>query len=112
MLQPAVKLRPFFWTKLPANKVNIWSRVQPPIAELEKGQMAALEQLFAQTESRVTPGKKKGAAEGNASFCVGESDQQRSVYVLSLASAAKAYHLHALSVCEANLGSRHNKLLA
>ena len=65
MLQPAVKLRPFFWTKLPANKVNIWSRVQPPSAELQKGQMAALEQLFAQTESRVTPGKKKGAAEGD-----------------------------------------------
>lgn len=61
VLQPKVKLRPFFWTKLPANKDNIWGRVQPPCAELELGQMAALEHLFAQAASTITPGRKKGA---------------------------------------------------
>ena len=65
VLQPKVKLRPFFWSKLPANKDNIWSRVQPPSAELELGQMAALELLFAQTATTVTPGRKKGSADGN-----------------------------------------------
>lgn len=64
VLQPSVKLRPFFWSKLPANKDNIWSRVQPPFPELEKGQMTALEQLFAQTTTTVTPGRKKGATDG------------------------------------------------
>ena len=61
VLQPKVKLRPFFWSKLPPNKDNIWSRVQPPSAELELGQMAALEHLFAQAASTITPGRKKGA---------------------------------------------------
>ena len=60
-LQPKVKLRPFFWSKLPANKDNIWARVQPPSAHLELGQMAALEQLFAQAPTTITPGRKKGA---------------------------------------------------
>ena len=64
VLQPSVKLRPFFWSKLPANKDNIWSRVQPPFPELEKGQMTALEHLFAQTATTVTPGRKKGAPDG------------------------------------------------
>lgn len=61
VLQPKVKLRPFFWSKLPASKDNIWSRVQPPSAELELGQMAALEHLFAQAATTITPGRKKGA---------------------------------------------------
>lgn len=61
VLQPKVKLRPFFWTKLPANKDNIWGRVQPPCAELELGQMAALEHLFVQAATTITPGRKKGA---------------------------------------------------
>lgn len=64
MLQPKVKLRPFFWSKLPANKDNIWARVQPPSAELELGQMTALEHLFAQTATNITPGRKKGSADG------------------------------------------------
>ena len=64
VLQPSVKLRPFFWSKLPANKDNIWSRVQPPFPELEKGQMTALEHLFAQNATTVTPGRKKGAPDG------------------------------------------------
>jgi len=70
VLQPSVKLRPFFWSKLPANKDNIWSRVQPPFPELEKGQMTALEHLFAQTATTVTPGRKKGAPDGMHSLLI------------------------------------------
>ena len=69
VLQPSIKLRPFFWSKLPAHKDNIWSRVQPPFPELEKGQMTALEQLFAQTATTITPGRKKGSTDGRFSFC-------------------------------------------
>jgi len=44
--------------------------VQPPFPELEKGQMTALEHLFAQTATTVTPGRKKGAPDGMHSLLI------------------------------------------
>ena len=45
--KPAVKLRPFFWNKLPWKPDHIWARVPPGI--LSEEQLSALEALFPQT---------------------------------------------------------------
>lgn len=97
VLKPSVKLRPFFWSKLPANKDNIWSRVQPPFPELERGQMTALEHLFAQNAATVTPGRKKSTADGTIlcnSFCVCLSCVLQ--YQLSRSETGQK---HTMSVC-------------
>lgn len=58
VLQPRVKLRPFFWSKLPQKPDNIWSRVALPPPELQPQHMAALEHLFVQTASPAKSAKK------------------------------------------------------
>ena len=42
-----MKLRPFFWNKMPWRPDAIWARV--PSAALSEEQLSALEALFAQT---------------------------------------------------------------
>ena len=61
---PSVKLRPFFWSKLPWKADFIWSRVQP--GTLNEEQLSALEALFAQTTA--SPQGKAAASRG-ASLC-------------------------------------------
>ena len=58
VLQPRVKLRPFFWSKLPQKPDNIWSRVASPPPELQPQHMAALEHLFVQIASPAKSAKK------------------------------------------------------
>ena len=47
--KPAVKLRPFFWNKLPWKPNYIWATV--PTGQLSEDQLSALEALFPQTAS-------------------------------------------------------------
>lgn len=54
-----VKLRPFFWNKLPWKPDYIWARVQP--GSLTEEQLTALEALFAQT----APSPQASKAAGN-----------------------------------------------
>ena len=51
--QPRVKLRPLFWTKVPARADTIWAKVVPPPAVLTEDQLTALERLFPQAASTV-----------------------------------------------------------
>ena len=61
-----VKLRPFFWTKLPSRPDNIWSTLtgrelaQDPLEDVH---YLALEQLFAEKAAAATP-KQASAQKG------------------------------------------------
>ncbi len=55
---PSIKLRPFFWTKLPSRPDNIWSSLSAPDPThhaLQDGHVQALEHLFAEKASAATP---------------------------------------------------------
>ena len=58
--QPSVKLRPFFWNKMPWRPDAIWARV--PSAALSEEQLSALEALFAQ--SAPSPQAKSAVSKG------------------------------------------------
>lgn len=58
--QPLVKLRPFFWNKMPWRPDAIWARV--PAGALSEEQLSALEALFAQTAP--SPQAKAAAGKG------------------------------------------------
>ena len=63
---PGIKLRPFFWTKLPSRPDNIWSTLTAGDVSqnaLQEAQIRALEKLFAEKASAATP-KQASAQKG------------------------------------------------
>ena len=62
--EPAVKLRPFFWSKLAWRPDAIWANV--PAQPLTEEQLRALEALFPQTAaSPAGKGRSKGVWQGD-----------------------------------------------
>lgn len=46
--QPRVKLRPLFWTKVPAKPGTVWAEIIAPKTELNEQQLTVIEHLFPQ----------------------------------------------------------------
>lgn len=65
--QPRVKLRPLFWTKVPAKPGTVWAEISDQKALLSDAQMSVIEQLFPQAAAAVVAAKepKQGG------FCLG-----------------------------------------
>ena len=67
MLAPSVKLKGFFWAKIPRpTPRSIWAGLQPPVAALTQPQLAAMESLFPQVAATpMAPTASKGEHSAN-----------------------------------------------